>query len=289
MFRVFSAVVLLGIAVAVASLVVIWQVGAWHLVFPSQEHETVPPDIPSNLVSPAILLFTKTNAFRHKEGILGGVDAVEAIAADRGWGVFHTENGAIFNAEDLAQFKAVIFLNASGDILNIEQEDAFEHWLQSGGGWLGIHSAGDDSHLDWRWYRNNLIGADFTAHIMGPQFQTATVLLENPSHPVVANMPDVWEHEEEWYSWQNSPRDEGFTILATVDENSYAPVMKFMGQHQDLAMGDHPVVWSNCIGSGRSVYMTMGHKAKAFEHPQVHQLITNSLAWFMDSPNATCP
>ncbi len=61
-----------------------------------------------------------------------------------------------------------------------------------------------------------------------------------------------------------------------------------MGEERDLSMGDHPVAWSNCVGDGRSVYLAMGHRAEAFEQPQVRKLIANSLAWFMDA-GATCP
>jgi len=277
------------LAAAGLALAAIWQVGAWHLVFPSHHHDTVAPPLPDDLASPAILVFSKTNAFRHRDGIAGGAEVIASIARGRGWGFFHTENGAVFNASDLAHFDAVVFLNASGDVLSAAQESDFQAWLQAGGGWLGIHAAGDDSHLAWQWYRDNLVGADFTAHIMDPQFQRATVLLENQDHPVLSGLPAIWEHIEEWYSWEASPRFEGFTILATLDEDSYVPVMKFMGEERDLRMGDHPVVWSNCIGSGRSVYMAMGHRAEAFEQPQVRQLIANSLDWFIGGTSEGCP
>jgi type 1 glutamine amidotransferase len=280
---------LLVVGCAVLSLVTIWNVGAWNLIFPSHQHDTVAPAIPAGLVSPAILVFSKTNSFRHKEGITGGTRALQSIAARHEWGMFLTENGAVFNERDLARFDAVVFLNASGDVLNDEQELAFQSWLQAGGGWLGIHSAGDDSHLAWQWYRAKLIGATFTAHIMGPQFQRATVVLENHHHPVLRGLPDIWEHEDEWYSWEQSPRVEGFTILATLDEDSYTPVQKFMGKERDLRMGDHPVVWSNCIGEGRSVYTAMGHKAEAFERPRFRQLITNALTWLIEAPQEGCP
>jgi uncharacterized protein len=287
--RILRVVMLLVIACAVVALVTIWNIGAWNLFFPSGQHDTVAPAIPANLATPAILVFSKTNSFRHKEGIAGGAKTLQVIAAQHEWGVFHTENGAVFNTRDLARFDAVVFLNASGDVLNEEQEQAFQTWLQAGGGWLGIHSAGDDSHLAWQWYRDNLIGANFTAHIMNPQFQRATVVLENHQHPVLQGLPDIWQHEEEWYSWEQSPRVEGFTILATLDEDSYTPMQKFMGEERDLHMGDHPVVWSNCIGAGRSVYVAMGHKAEAYEQVQFRQLITNALTWLVEAPQEGCP
>jgi type 1 glutamine amidotransferase len=289
LFRILRMVLFLAMATVVVGLATIWKVGAWNLLFPSHQHDTVAPAIPAGLGSPAILVFSKTNSFRHEEGIAGGVKALRSIAARHQWGVFHTENGAVFNASDLARFAAVVFLNASGDVLNEAQELAFQSWLQGGGGWLGIHAAGDDSHLAWQWYRDNLIGATFTAHPMNPQFQRATVVLERHDHPVLRGLPDIWEHEEEWYSWEKSPRVEGFTILATLDEDSYSPVQNFMGKARDLHMGDHPVVWTNCIGKGRSVYAAMGHKAEAFEQQQVRLLIENALSWLIERPAEGCP
>jgi type 1 glutamine amidotransferase len=288
LMRILRIVLLLGLVCVTVSLFALWRVGAWHLVFPSHHHDTVAPAIPVGVVSPAVLVFSKTNSFRHREGIEGGARALQEIVNMHNWGLFHTENGAVFNPQDLARFEAVVFLNASGDILNEEQEQAFETWLQAGGGWLGIHSAGDDSHLAWGWYRDNLIGATFTAHIMDPQFQRANVVLEYHDHPVLKDIPDIWQHEEEWYSWERSPRVEGFTILATIDEDSYSPVQKFMGEERDLRMGDHPVVWANCVGTGRSVYMAMGHKAEAFAQPQFRRLISNALAWLMEPPLEGC-
>lgn len=274
-------------ALLLVLLFLAWQIGAWNLLFPNTDHDTVAPPLPATLQAPAVLVFTKTNGFRHEEGIAGGLEAMEAITRRRGWSMFHTENGAVFNQADLAVFGAVVFLNASGDMLNESQELAFRAWLEGGGGWLGIHAAGDGSHKAWRWYRDNLVGADFTAHIMGPQFQTASVVLENHGHPVLQGVPDVFEHEEEWYSWEKSPRLEGFTILATVDEESYTPEQAFFfGEPRDLRMGDHPVVWSRCVGEGRSVYATMGHRADAFTQPQVRMLLDNALVWLMQPQGA---
>ena len=285
-FRILRGLLLLALLLVVSSLAYIWQLGAWNLVFPSTQHDTVAPALPAELRSPAVLVFSKTNAFRHKEGIAAGASYLQKLSLQRGWGYFHTENGAVFNTQDLSRFQAIVFLNASGDMLNASQEQAFQQWLQGGGGWLGVHSAGDDSHLGWRWYIDELIGARFTAHILGPQFQRATVVLENQGHPALRGIPDIWQHEEEWYSWASSPRAKGFTILATLDEDSYTPVQKFLGSERDLSMGDHPVVWTNCVDAGRSLYMAMGHRADAFAQPQVQRLLENSLVWLMGAQDS---
>jgi type 1 glutamine amidotransferase len=283
--KILLLIVVVCVAIAAAS---IWKVGAWHLLFPSHQHDTVAPALPNNLASPAILVFSKTNSFRHDDGIAGGHKALESIAAHHQWGMFYTENGAVFNEHDLARFAVVVFLNASGDMLSEQQEAVFQSWLQAGGGWLGIHAAGDDSHKDWPWYVDKLIGANFIAHTLDPQFQTAKVVLENRQHPVLKGLPETWQHEEEWYSWDKSPRGEGFTILATIDESSYSPFQKFMGKVRDLHMGDHPVVWSSCVGSGRTVYAAMGHRAEAYEEPQFRQLLDNALSWLIADAASGC-
>ena len=277
--KVLKWLLLAVLLLAVGLLFLIWYVGAWNALFPSSVHETEPPTLPASLTRPAVLVFTKTNGFRHVDGIAGGKLAIERMAEKHGYSVFATENGAVFNPRDLALFDAVVFLNATGDLFNEQQEAAMQSYIESGGGWVGIHAAGDGSHAGWPWYRENLVGADFTAHIMGPQFQTATVNLENTWHPVLRDVVEQFAHEEEWYSWAQSPRTEGFTVLATIDESSYVPVQKLLGAENDLRMGDHPVVWSNCVGDGRSIYLAMGHQGEAFEQPQVALLLDNAINW----------
>ena len=288
LFRMFRTLLLLALVLAVAALGYIRYSGAWNLVFPSTHHDTVAPRLPAELPSPAVLVFSKTNGYRHIDSIAAGGEALRSMASTRGWALVHTENGAVFNAQDLARFDAVVFLNTSGDVLDAAQELVFQRWLEAGGGWLGIHAAGDDSHAAWQWYIDNLIGAKFTAHILGPQIQRATVVLENHDHPALQALPNLWSHDEEWYSWAQSPRIGEFTILATVDEESYTPMQKFFSHEADLRMGDHPVVWANCVGAGRSVYAAMGHRPEAFKQTQFRQLIENSLSWLMTPAIADC-
>jgi type 1 glutamine amidotransferase len=273
-----ATVTLFGLLL-VAGLGTAWYVGAWQILFPSHDHDSVPPELPAQLARPAVLVFTKTNSFRHIDGIAAGVPLLRDIAAKRGWGFFHTENGAVFNAEDLARFDVVMFHNASGDVLDEAQERAFQTWLEAGGGWVGTHSSGDSSHKEWRWYQETLIGGTFTAHIMGPQFQEARVVVEDPTHPAAAKLPAEFRHTEEWYSWDASARDKGFHVIATVDESSYEPSARMFGQEADLRMGDHPVVWSRCVGKGRALYSALGHAAEAYSTPEHPPLLEGALAW----------
>ncbi len=253
-------------------------------------HETVAPPIPGDFPRPAILVFSKTNAFRHEEAIPAGNALFAQIAKDKGWGYFQTENGAAFSPEILARFDAVVFNNVSGDVFSPAQQQAFKAFLESGGGYVGLHAAGDSSHKEWSWYTNEIIGANFTQHTMSPQFQDAKVMVEDTAHPSVKGLPASWTHNEEWYSFDKSPRSKGFHVIATVDENSYKPVGMF---DKDLRMGDHPAVWSRCIGAsgqpqGRALYTIFGHKAEAFAEPEVRSLLTEGLGWAIRQEGQGC-
>ena len=53
------------------------------------------------------------------------VAALAAIATERNWPFFVTENGAVMNAEQLSKFKLVVWNNASGDVLGFA---SFGEW-----------------------------------------------------------------------------------------------------------------------------------------------------------------
>ncbi|MBV1687829.1 ThuA domain-containing protein [Novosphingobium sp. G106] len=239
-------------------------------------YETVPPRLPDDLRSPAILIFSKTNGFRHEGAIEGANTMFREVARERGWGIYETENGAVFNPQQLARFRVVVFSNASGNMLTPLQWQAFKTYLISGGGFVGIHAAGDGSQR-LPWYVDQVIGAQFANHIGWPGIAAATVRIENAADPVTSGLPGEWKRADEWYSFHKSVRDKGYQVLATVDETTYKPRDILM---RDIAMGkDHPVVWSHCVGRGRVLYTAMGHEAAAFAEPHYRALLTNAVAW----------
>jgi hypothetical protein len=259
--------------------------------FPSHAHDAVPPQLPADLAAPALLVFSKTNGFRHVEAIPAGLAAIEEIAKRRGWSVFHTENGAVFNDAQLANFQATVWHQASGDVLDETQRDAFRRWLEAGHGWVGIHGAGGDREYFWPWYVNELVGAQFIGHTLGPQFQTATWRNENPLHPAAAKLPESWQHEEEIYSFDRNVREfAGYLVLVSVDESTYSPREKLLWMDRDLAMkgGDHPMVWHHCVGRGRAIYSALGHQAKSYAEPEMKEILEGAMAWALRVEGVGC-
>ena len=190
-------------------------------IIPRKIYETVPPDIP-DFQRPAVLVLSKANGYVHVDAIPAGRAMFEQIAAEQGWDIYLTDNAASHNPEDLARFKVVVWNNVSGDILTVEQREALKNWLESGGGWVGVHASGGDFSYAWDWYVNTLIGAQFVGHTMDPQFQDADVLVTDPDAAVTAHLPARWNvPNEEWYAFDRNPGDKGYEVLLTLDETSY--------------------------------------------------------------------
>jgi hypothetical protein len=136
--RIFLRILLvLGVLVVLGvsyGLFQIWRHGAWGIFFPSDAYETEAPEITADFGQGAtlrVLLYTKTNSFRHKEGIAAVQALFERFAQERGWAVFPTENSAVFDPALLDRFDVVVFANASGNHASDEQDRAFQGWLEA--------------------------------------------------------------------------------------------------------------------------------------------------------------
>ena len=236
------------------------------------------PEVPPGLWRPAVLVFSKTNSYRHAEAIPAANALFADVAARRGWGVFLTENAAVFDPVLLAGFDVVVWNNATAPALTQSQRAALQDFIESGGGFVGVHAAGDNSHAEWPWYQDEVIRAKFIGHPLVPQFQDGTVTTEMPEHAAMRHLPRTWQHNEEWYSFAESPRGRGVDVLATVDERSYEPGRWLDGT--PLAMGpDHPVIWAHDQGRGRVLYSALGHQAKTFDDPRYRELLEQAVIW----------
>lgn len=198
-----------------------------------------------------VLVFTRTDGFRHGS-IPDGIDAIERVAADRGWRVAHTEDPTVFTDDGLARYDATVWLSTTGDVLGREQQAAFERWFRDGGGWVGIHAA-SDTEYGWPWY-GHLVGAWFDQH---PQVQQARVLVEDGRHPSTEHLDPVWVRTDEWYDVRTNPRPD-VRVLLTVDEDSY--------EGGDMG-ADHPIAWCHTFEGGRAWYTAGGHTAESFSEP----------------------
>ena len=200
---------------------------------------------------PRVLVFSKTAGFRHSS-IEPGIAAVRKLGQENGFTVEATEDASAFNERNLRRFRAVVFLSTTGDVLNPRQQDAFERYIQAGGGWVGIHSA-TDTEYDWPWY-GRLAGAYFASH--PPGLQTGTFRVLDKSHPATAGLPDRWERTDEFYNFKQMNPD--VRVLVTVDETTY---------RGGTNGPNHPMAWYHAYDGGRAFYTAMGHTDASYTEP----------------------
>lgn len=216
---------------------------------------------------PVVLVFSKTAGFRHAS-IPAGIEAIQAIGAERGFEVVASEDAGLFTDQGLEGFDAVVFLSTTGDILNEDQQAAFERFIADGKGFVGLHAAADTEY-GWAWY-GELVGAYFNSH---PQVQEATIEIEDAEHPSTVTLPSPWVRRDEWYDYRTNPREnERIRILATLLESTYSG-----GQ-----MGaDHPIAWCQAFGGGWSWYTGGGHTIEAFGEPEFRAHIAGGILWVL--------
>ena len=249
-------------------------------IIPRKIYETEAPKVPA-FSRPAVLVFTKTNGFVHKDAIPVAKKVLAKLIEQQGWAVYQTGNGAVHKSELLAKFDAIVWNNVSGDVLTSEQRQAMKNWIENGGGWLGIHGSGGDFSYDWTWYVDTLIGAQFTGHTMNPQFQDANVLVADSSLAISSHLPHPWiVHNEEWYAFDQNVRAKGYEVLLTVDEQSYQTAGEtWLGN--DAMPGEHPVAWRHRLGEGRVLYSAIGHQPETYLTSEYQAFLSKALRWLV--------
>lgn len=224
-------------------------VGGWHdyrvLVF----QETVGDEYGASLCIPAaqaaIEKLACANRFK-----------VDIVDDSKGW----------FTDASLKKYSAVVWNNTTGEVLDVDEQAAFERYIQAGGGFVGLHKAAD-THHSWTWY-GDLVGARSKSY---SRKQLATLHVDAEAsedaggsqlkHPAADALPDGgWHRVDTWYNYQSNPRN-AVHVLLTLDEDTYDE------DDGTLTPDDHPVAWWHDFDGGRSFYTGLGYRPQTYSEP----------------------
>ena len=234
------------------------------------------PPLPADLGAVPILSFSKTNGYRHHDSIVASINMLDELAAQNGWQIFHTENGAVFTPKNLQRFRLVLLNHKSGTVWTSAQRQALKAYVEGGGTLLAQHAAGGDQDYDWTWYLEQALRAQFVDHPMIRHIQPATLIIEDRSHPATAHLGAVWERHDEWYNFASSPRG-NTRVLISIDEATYDPEKSPMG-------ADHPMVWWHAVGKGRVFYSALGHTPETYLEPDFRAFMQGAISWGLNAP-----
>ena len=214
-----------------------------------------------------VLVFSETTGFRH-DSIPTGRDAICRAAGRDGIAVDWSEDSAVFTADTLARYDAVVFLSTTGDPLDGAQQAAFEDYIRKGGGFAGVHAA-SDTEYEWPWY-GGLVGAYFKSH---PAIQEKTVEVSDRKHPSTASLPQRWRRTDEWYSFRSNPRGD-VHVLATLEAGE-------MGV-------DHPIAWCHDYDGGRAWYTGGGHTKASYGEAAFRRHLLGGIKWAAGLAEGEC-
>lgn len=211
-----------------------------------------------------VLIFCKTAGFHHNS-IAVGIPAIIKLGQENNFDVDTTTNSAKFTIQNLKQYAAVIFLSTTGDVLNDEQQKAFQEYIHSGGGFVGVHAATDTEYA-WPWY-GDLVGAYFKSH---PKQQEAVLHVVDRNFIATKNLPAEWKRFDEWYNYKYIAK--GLHVLITIDEKSYTG-----GENGD----NHPMAWYHQYDGGRAFYTELGHTDESYADPLYLQHLLGGIKYAM--------
>ena len=218
------------------------------------------------------LLVTTTKGWHH-ESVHYGVLAIKDMAVKNYFDVVLLENPNGITDDYLKQFQVVIFLNTTGDIFDSTQQKVMERFIQSGKGFVGIHSA-SDTEYDWAWY-NKLVGRMFHIH---PAIQTARLNIIDNKFPGLQGFENNKLWTDEWYEF-GPEKITGLNYILAVDETSYEPKVQW-GEKKGMGMGKlHPVAWYHDFDGGRSFYTALGHLPAIYTDPAFLNHLYAGIYW----------
>ncbi len=173
--------------------------------------------------------------------------------------------------EKLKEYNVIIMLNTSPNTK--AERDAFEQYMENGGGWVGFHAAAyNDKNTHWPWFVKFLGGGVFYCNNWPPQ--PVLVEVDNEEHPVTKNLPASFvAPASEWYQWTPSPRqNKDVEVLLSLSPKNYP-----LGIKDVVNFGDFPIVWSN--KNYRMIYLNMGHGDEEFIDGTQNLLLVNAFRW----------
>lgn len=171
------------------------------------------------------------------------------------------------NPAFLARYQVVLFLDTRPD--SVAQREAFQHYMENGGGWMGFHFSAfaltpSDYPENWNWYHNQFLGSGaYKSNTWRPT--SAILRVEDKNHPATKNLPEIFKSSpNEWYRWANDLRtNPDIKILLSIDSSSF-PLGTGPKPYEIWHSGYYPVVWTN--KHYHMIYFNMGHNDIDYEH-----------------------
>jgi type 1 glutamine amidotransferase len=223
----------------------------------------------------AVLVYTKNGKGYVHDNIPSAVAAIQKLGAENGFKVDTSSDASVMTEANLKQYTLLIFPSTNNDVFDTDvQRLAFRHYIEAGGGFVGIHSV-TGTERNWKWFKN-MMGGTFAWHA---KFQKFKVKVIDAAHPSMQNLPKEWEKEDEFYfAKELYPGTKtilamDITSLNATDTTQRNLILKNAGTFSEL----YPAAWTNDFDGGHTWFTTLGHHKKDYTDPAYVQLILQGI------------
>lgn len=219
----------------------------------------------------ALLVYNPHAEEAHVQFAKQAITFFHKLTYGEGYILHQTTDLGRFPYDSLKQYNVLIMINATPN--GQKQREAFERYMENGGGWMGFHAAAyNDKNTHWPWLNDFLGCGPFYCNNWPPQ--AALLEVDTQDHPVTKNLPKEFvTAPSEFYQWNPSPRkNPNVKILASISQKNYP-----FGIKDVVKFGDFPVVWTNT--KYRMIYLNMGHGDEGFMDATQNLLVTNAFRW----------
>ena len=225
------------------------------------------------LAQKRLLIYTHNGEGFVHDNISASVEALQKLAAENGYEIQHTDAPSFFTPENLKGIDCIIFSNSNNEAFTSQsQRDAFQKYIQSGGGFVGIHSA-SGSERDWPWFWA-MLGGKFVRH---PELQSFEMKVMDHANPATSFLEDIWKWEDECYYFDHLNPD--IHILLAADLSTIEDMTKtnFHG-NKDFA----PIAWVHEYDGGRQFFTALGHKSEYYQGTIFLKHLLGGIKWVLN-------
>ena len=142
------------------------------------------------------------------------------------------------------------------DTTHPELNSRIRRYLNDGGNLIVLHFPAISESQDLV----DLVGARFVSH---PPIQTISFRPTDPIHPIMQGIQG-FQLMEELYHFDFWPDTQRHILMEMRLEEAWLPA-----------------AWMVSVGKGRVFYLTSGHTAETYKHPQIQQILLNALRWML--------
>ncbi len=228
--------------------------------------------------APRVLIYQKNGKGFVHDNLAASAAAIRDLGNQNGFGVDVSTNPAVFTDANLKAYRALIFANSNNEAFeNDEQRAAFQRYIRSSGGFVGIHSStGSERHWD---YFQQVQGAKFLRHAPLGKFTMAVV---DSKHPATAHLKEKWAWADECYFFTNI--NPAIHVLLAVDVETLADP-KLRSAPGEQVKGVFPLAWYQQFDGGRQFYTSLGHKSEYYSDPIFRQHLLGGIRWVLGEDN----